>query len=131
MHPALVFSVIDFFDSGETVMTVSALKFHALPSSHAHARERFAASDRLERKLKQTVRGEVRFDAGSRALYATDSSNYRQMPIGLVIPVVRKTSKRRWQRAAKWARRSCRGAQARAWPVSAATWPWFWISRST
>jgi len=28
----------------------------------------------------------VRFDAGSRALYATDASNYRQVPIGVVIP---------------------------------------------
>ena len=40
----------------------------------------------MERLLKQTVRGEVRFDDGSRALYATDASNYRQVPIGLVIP---------------------------------------------
>ena len=32
------------------------------------------------------MKGEVRFDAGSRALYATDASNYRQIPIGLVIP---------------------------------------------
>ena len=48
---------------------------------------RFAASDALERALKATVRGEVRFDGGSRALYATDSSNYRQIPIGLVIPL--------------------------------------------
>src|SRR5262249_3094497 len=31
-------------------------------------------------------RGEVRFDNGSRALYATDGSNYRQVPIGIVIP---------------------------------------------
>src|SRR5690348_14367132 len=30
--------------------------------------------------------GEVRFDVGSRALYATDASNYRQVPIGVVIP---------------------------------------------
>ena len=67
-------------------MSVSVLKFHSLPSSHAHARERFALSDELERTLRETVRGEVRFDAGSRALYATDSSNYRQIPIGLVIP---------------------------------------------
>jgi FAD/FMN-containing dehydrogenase/Fe-S oxidoreductase len=36
--------------------------------------------------LRQTVRGEVRFDEGSRALYATDASNYRHIPIGLVIP---------------------------------------------
>jgi FAD/FMN-containing dehydrogenase len=28
----------------------------------------------------------VRFDAGSRALYATDGSNYRQVPIGVVVP---------------------------------------------
>jgi len=32
------------------------------------------------------VRGEVRFDRGSRALYAADGSNYRQIPIGLVVP---------------------------------------------
>jgi FAD/FMN-containing dehydrogenase len=30
--------------------------------------------------------GEVRFDYGSRALYATDGSNYRQVPIGVVLP---------------------------------------------
>ncbi|HEX5385682.1 MAG TPA: FAD-binding and (Fe-S)-binding domain-containing protein [Gemmatimonadales bacterium] len=40
----------------------------------------------LEAELRETVRGEVRFDAGSRALYATDGSNYRQVPIGVVIP---------------------------------------------
>ncbi|MDR6536534.1 FAD-binding and (Fe-S)-binding domain-containing protein [Variovorax soli] len=40
----------------------------------------------LEAELRRSVRGEVRFDAGSRALYATDASNYRQMPIGVVIP---------------------------------------------
>jgi FAD/FMN-containing dehydrogenase len=28
----------------------------------------------------------VRFDRGSRALYATDASNYRQVPIGVVLP---------------------------------------------
>ena len=40
----------------------------------------------LERALRAAVRGEVRFDEGSRALYATDASNYRQVPIGVVIP---------------------------------------------
>ena len=40
----------------------------------------------LERELKDTIKGEVRFDDGSRALYATDASNYRQTPIGVVIP---------------------------------------------
>ena len=36
--------------------------------------------------LRQEIRGEVRFDNGSRALYATDGSSYRQIPIGVVIP---------------------------------------------
>ncbi|MGA7380550.1 MAG: FAD-dependent oxidoreductase, partial [Terriglobales bacterium] len=36
--------------------------------------------------LKREIRGEVRFDDGSRALYATDGSNYRQVPIGVVLP---------------------------------------------
>ena len=41
---------------------------------------------RLEATLKRRIKGEVRFDAGSRALYSTDGSNYRQLPIGVVIP---------------------------------------------
>jgi len=40
----------------------------------------------LAQELRSIIRGEVRFDDGSRALYATDSSNYRQVPIGVVIP---------------------------------------------
>jgi len=40
----------------------------------------------LEAELRNTVRGEVRFDASTRAMYATDASNYRQVPIGLVVP---------------------------------------------
>src|SRR5438067_2985670 len=40
----------------------------------------------LERKLRRRLSGEVRFDAGSRALYSTDASNYRQVPIGVVVP---------------------------------------------
>ncbi|MGB8011359.1 MAG: FAD-linked oxidase C-terminal domain-containing protein [Terriglobales bacterium] len=40
----------------------------------------------LEAALRRHLRGEVRFDSGSRALYATDGSNYRQVPIGVVIP---------------------------------------------
>lgn len=42
--------------------------------------------DALEQELRAKVRGEVRFDQGSRALYSTDASNYRQIPIGIVIP---------------------------------------------
>jgi len=40
----------------------------------------------LESELRNSVQGEVRFDAGSKALYAADASNYRQVPIGVVIP---------------------------------------------
>jgi FAD/FMN-containing dehydrogenase/Fe-S oxidoreductase len=40
----------------------------------------------LEAALRERVRGEVRFDDGSRALYATDASNYRQPPVGVVLP---------------------------------------------
>jgi FAD/FMN-containing dehydrogenase/Fe-S oxidoreductase len=58
--------------------------------------ERIEYSDRIQTlnidaaalaaALRREVRGEVRFDNGSRALYATDASNYRQIPIGVVIP---------------------------------------------
>jgi FAD/FMN-containing dehydrogenase/Fe-S oxidoreductase len=40
----------------------------------------------LAADLRRNVRGEVRFDDGTRALYATDGSNYRQVPIGVVLP---------------------------------------------
>ncbi|MBP7148349.1 MAG: FAD-binding oxidoreductase [Acidobacteria bacterium] len=40
----------------------------------------------LARALERAVDGEVRFDDGSRALYATDASNYRLVPIGVVVP---------------------------------------------
>ena len=35
---------------------------------------------------KDWTRAEIEFDAGSRALYATDASNYRQVPIGIIRP---------------------------------------------
>ncbi|MFI0241120.1 FAD-binding and (Fe-S)-binding domain-containing protein [Streptomyces sp. NPDC016845] len=40
----------------------------------------------LEAALRDEVDGEVRFDAGSRGAYVTDGSNYRQVPIGVVVP---------------------------------------------
>lgn len=46
----------------------------------------FNDTKKLEQALRVALEGEVRFDDGSRALYATDASNYRQMPIGVVIP---------------------------------------------
>jgi FAD/FMN-containing dehydrogenase/Fe-S oxidoreductase len=44
------------------------------------------ASDSLVEALTRSIDGEVRFDKGTRALYATDGSNYRQAPIGVVVP---------------------------------------------
>ena len=41
--------------------------------------------DALAAALRRAVSGEVRFDAGSLAVYAHDASNYRQVPIGVVL----------------------------------------------
>ncbi len=41
---------------------------------------------RLHQELAGRVDGEVRFDAGTKAAYAQDASNYRQVPIGVVLP---------------------------------------------
>jgi FAD/FMN-containing dehydrogenase/Fe-S oxidoreductase len=60
------------------------------PATHIEHSDRIQTLNvdaaRLEQELKATIKGEVRFDDGSRALYATDASNYRQTPIGIVIP---------------------------------------------
>jgi FAD/FMN-containing dehydrogenase/Fe-S oxidoreductase len=37
--------------------------------------------------LRDVVRGEVRFDDAYRAVYSCDSSNYRQLPLGVVCPL--------------------------------------------
>ncbi len=56
------------------------------PLSH----ESFSAHRELEAQLRKNLRASdselVRFDLGSRALYAADGSNYRQLPIGIVFP---------------------------------------------
>src|SRR5208283_1220896 len=54
----------------------------------AAARSKSAQVDAvgLAEALGRRISGEVRFDRGSRALYATDGSNYRQVPIGVVLP---------------------------------------------
>jgi FAD/FMN-containing dehydrogenase/Fe-S oxidoreductase len=40
----------------------------------------------LAAALRTRLRGEVGFDAGSRAAYSTDASNFRQVPLGVVSP---------------------------------------------
>ncbi|HEY3987755.1 MAG TPA: FAD-binding and (Fe-S)-binding domain-containing protein [Acidobacteriaceae bacterium] len=59
---------------------------NTLPDTHL-PHENFGAHAALEGRLRTTVRGEVRFDPASCALYATDASNYRQLPIGVVLPL--------------------------------------------
>lgn len=58
----------------------------ALPDIARRASEQERDSVALADALRRQIAGEVRFDVGSRALYATDASNYRQVPIGVVIP---------------------------------------------
>jgi len=50
------------------------------------ARSSMVDAAALEEALRKNIRGAVRFDSSSRALYATDGSNYRQVPIGVVLP---------------------------------------------
>jgi FAD/FMN-containing dehydrogenase/Fe-S oxidoreductase len=40
----------------------------------------------LEAELKRAISGDVRFDRGTRALYATDASVYQIEPLGVVLP---------------------------------------------
>ena len=43
-------------------------------------------AEALRARLGGEVHKNVRFDRSARALYATDGSNYRQVPIGVVFP---------------------------------------------
>lgn len=54
--------------------------------NHKHTSDLKVDVRSLESELRATTDCEVRFDPGSRALYATDASNYRQVPIGVVVP---------------------------------------------
>src|ERR1700761_212051 len=65
---------------------MSSSPFVVLPSSHARAHDIFPDAHELASLLREQIRGEVRFDPASKALYSTDASNYRHIPIGVVIP---------------------------------------------
>jgi FAD/FMN-containing dehydrogenase/Fe-S oxidoreductase len=62
------------------LLTVAEVRPSPGPAERARLRA-------LEPALLAAVRGEVNFDTGTRAVYATDSSNYRQIPIGVVFPL--------------------------------------------
>ncbi|HEY1897615.1 MAG TPA: FAD-binding and (Fe-S)-binding domain-containing protein [Terracidiphilus sp.] len=63
-------------------MSDFAIQNNFAPLEH----ERFTAHRELEARLRAALRGEVHFDMGFRAMYAADSSNYRQLPIGVILP---------------------------------------------
>src|ERR1039458_5778835 len=67
-------------------MTVTSDQIAELLRQPPLDHESFAAHRELEGRLKAALRGEVRFDLASRALYAADSSNYRQLPVGVILP---------------------------------------------
>ena len=50
------------------------------------AQDRPGAMEQLAAELSAATTAEVRFDAGSRAAWSTDASNYRHIPIGVVLP---------------------------------------------
>src|SRR5205807_199178 len=56
-------------------------RFRTPPAAVENVDARALAAD-----LHRALEGEVRFGAGTRALYTTGGSNYRQVPIGVVIP---------------------------------------------
>ncbi len=78
----------------------------------------------LERALRERVDGEVRFDAGTRAVYSTDASNFRQVPIGVVVPRTPEAAVAAIAVARGYGRRCCRAAAEPAWPASAPTRHW-------
>jgi hypothetical protein len=115
---------------------VSSSTFAILSNPTPLAHEQFSAHRELEALLKKSLRGPassdlVRFDLGSRALYAADASNYRQLPIGVIFPRDAPTLRLRWPPAAPPALPFCRAARAPVSPASASTWPWSSTTRAT
>jgi FAD/FMN-containing dehydrogenase/Fe-S oxidoreductase len=70
---------------GDTMTIDTLVPLTARPRGHPIASQPRQARS-LADELSRRIRGEVRFGDGDRALYATDASNYRQLPIGVVIP---------------------------------------------
>ena len=65
-------------------MSHSTISF--LQNQPALDHESFSAHRELESLLRKNLRGDVHFDLASRALFAADASNYRQLPIGVIYP---------------------------------------------
>ena len=63
------------------ILTETNFTARAEAAKHVHVDVSSLAS-----ALRSRIDGDVRFDRSSRALYATDGSSYRQVPIGVVLP---------------------------------------------
>src|SRR5437588_3933624 len=59
---------------------------NATPVTGGRVRTDQSPQPDLASDLRRIVQGEVRFDRGRRSRYATHGSNYRQGPIGVVLP---------------------------------------------
>lgn len=74
-------------DAGKLKLALRTLPVHQTEGSQVGTPDSIEVDARgLESALRATVKGEVRFDAGSRGMYAHDASNYRMVPIGVVVP---------------------------------------------
>ena len=58
----------------------------AIPASKSSQLDAAGLAESLRSRIRGGIQGDVRFDQSARALYATDGSNYRQVPIGVVLP---------------------------------------------
>ena len=70
-----------------TTLRTEALPLHFIPVDQVGTPKSLTIDvHSLEADLLREVKGEVRFDAGSRGMYAHDASNYRMVPLGVVLP---------------------------------------------
>lgn len=88
-----------------------------------------AEQDALRRALATALRGEVRFDATTWAAYSSDSSNYRQVPVGVVFPVDQADVEATARLVAEAGATLWPGVEAPAWPVKLAMKPSSWTCR--
>jgi FAD/FMN-containing dehydrogenase/Fe-S oxidoreductase len=68
-----------------SIRDVAAIEQDTSPKGPLKSRASIDAAA-LKAELSSQLEGEVRFDNATKAIYAADASNYRQVPIGVVIP---------------------------------------------
>ncbi|MGH7683848.1 MAG: FAD-binding oxidoreductase, partial [Vulcanimicrobiaceae bacterium] len=78
--------MIDLIGAVEGIRNKTLEMQHPPRARHDAAPPPKVDARKLEGALRAKIKGEARFDDGSRAAYSTDASNYRQIPIGVVCP---------------------------------------------